>query len=750
MRRFGPGSGGALIAFLLILAFSAGTGRAEVVRLASGEHDAFTRIVVDLSEATPWQLGRTPDGYVLRFAREGIRYDVTQVFQNIPRTRLAAIWADPASGDLRFGIGCACHAMPFEFRDNVIVVDIKDGPPPPGSSFEQSLDGRAMPKLAARDARRPKARPGTALPPGFDWTRMQADPAPDVAASSAAELGGMRNTLLQQLSRGAAQGLVNLSLPANQIANMTPETPPESGNRQVATGFGPGFLVLTPQDPPPDLTPTGAVCLGDAQLDIASWADARPYPAQLAEARAAMLGEFDRPDPDAVERLARLQLHFGFGLEARMTLRSMQVSAPDAVIWETMARIVDNESVPPIHPFAGQQDCDTAAALWSVLAQSELRPSDRINLQAVLRNFSGLPLWLRRSLGPGLAERFIAIGDGATARAIRDSILRAPGDPGPAARLVDAQLILANGQAEQAVARIEAVAQEAGPMLPDAMIDLVEARVAQGIEMDFPTIEAIEALAAEHKNGPLGPRLRRAEGLARALGGDFTRAFALSAEGRPDFDADLWPMLANRGSDAALLSVAVRDPAQAPRVAPETAAVIARRLIDLGFPDAALSWLPPANGMADLPLLAARAELMRRDARAALRVLAGLTGAEADRLRAAAQTQLGDTRAAAAAFESAGDSEAAGRAIWQAQDWAAVASVGADPVRAAAAALALPGSQVPLVVPPGTGTDDDPISLPLQPAPLARGRALVEDSMAARSTVLSMLDTVPGPEPSRP
>jgi hypothetical protein len=235
-------------ALLLVLVMLAGAARAETVTVTSGEHDGFSRVVVDLAEATPWQMGRTSDGYVLRFAREGIRYDLTQVFRTIPRTRLAAIWADPASGDLRFGIGCACHAMPFEFRDNVIVVDIKDGPPPPGSSFEQALDGRAMPKLAARDTRRPRARPETAMPPGFNWTRLRTDPATEVVALPAADLDSMRDTLLRQMSRGAAQGLVNMTLPPDRPAAANGEVVLDRADDQMEAGFGRGLTALTPQD----------------------------------------------------------------------------------------------------------------------------------------------------------------------------------------------------------------------------------------------------------------------------------------------------------------------------------------------------------------------------------------------------------------------------------------------------------------------------------------------------------------------
>jgi hypothetical protein len=738
-------------ALLILLLLSAGASRAETVAIVSGEHEGFSRIVLDLSEPTPWQFGRTPDGYELRLAREDIRFDLRQVFRTIPRTRLASVWADPETGDLQLGIGCACHAMPFEFRDDIIVIDIKDGPPPPGSSFEMALGGSAMPALAGRAPPRPRLRPAAALPGPADWARQfREGQAPAITMPSAA-LQDMRETLLRQLGRSASQGLVDMALPLPGVAedmDPTPGFPPEG---QVTTSFVPGVRVVTPRDPEPDLTPEGATCIEDSRLEVVTWADDRPFVEQYAETRALAVGEFDRPDPEVIGRQTRLLLYFGFGAEARETLAAFGVEPADAALWETMAFIVDGDPVGPDNPFAGQADCDTNAALWSVLSRPELKLSDRPRVRAVLRAFSGLPPGLRRQLGPGLAERFLSIDDAASARAVRDAILRAPGDPGDATELAEARIDLHDGRPDEAATRIEDVASEGGPMLPRALIDLVEARLAQGAPVDAETVIALSALVREQGNGPLGPELRRAEGLALASGGDFASAFAISAAGDPEFDDELWPLLATVGPDSALLAQAVLPRDAVPATDGATATAIAGRLIDLGFPDAGLAWLPPVNGDEARTLLAARAELARRDARAALRLLAGQLGPEAERLRAEAQVQLGDPVGASAAFAAAGDAAAAERALWQGRDWAAVAVSEADPVLAAAAALALP-------VPPdpGPGLVDQVLpGLPLPPvvAPpttLARGRALIEDSAGARAAVEAMLEAMPAPEIAQP
>jgi hypothetical protein len=736
---------------LLILLLAAGVARAETVAVASGEHDGFSRIVLDLAEPTRWQVGRTADGYEVRLERDDVRFDLREVFRMIPRTRLAAIWADPQTGDLRLGIGCACYAMPFAFREDIIVIDIKDGPPPPGSSFELSLDGSPMPGLAAREPPRPRLRPATAMPDASEWAQLFRESQAPVMAVPPAELQDMRETLLRQLGRSASQGLVDMAIPPDMAVEPTGSGLGQPMQGHVSTSFGPGVAVQMARDPAPDLTPDGDICIADPRLDIIAWADDRPFTEQLAEARVDAVGEFDRPDPEGVARQTRLLLHFGFGAEARETLAAFSIETPDAALWKAMGAIVDGEALAPDNPFAGQADCDTAAALWAVLSRPTLRVADRASVPAVLRAFSALPIGLRRQLGPGLAERFLAIDDAASARSVRDAILRAPGDHGDAVHLAEARIDLHDGRQEEAVSRIEAVAEDGGPMLPQALIDLVEARLAQGLPVDPETVAALAALAEEQGEGPLGPGLRRAEGLALASGGDFASAFAISAEESPGFDAELWPLLAASGPDSSLLAQAVLPRDAIPATEPATATRMAERLIDLGFPDAGLAWLPPPDGDAGRALLAARAELTRRDARAALRLLAGQTGAEAERLRALAQVQLGDPAGASAAFAAAGDPAAAERALWQGREWRAVAGSQSDPVLAAAAALALPGPPPPEAVPVLPGEDGLPVPPAVGPAPtLARGRALIADSAEARAAVAAMLEAMPGPETTLP
>ena len=103
----------ALLTTMLLLVF-AGIGRANTVTVRSGEHQGFSRLVLEFPNPVDWQFGRTEDGYELRLPDAGSTYDLSQVYRLIDKARVAAVSTGPDQGSLFIGLGCACHAIPFE------------------------------------------------------------------------------------------------------------------------------------------------------------------------------------------------------------------------------------------------------------------------------------------------------------------------------------------------------------------------------------------------------------------------------------------------------------------------------------------------------------------------------------------------------------------------------------------------------------------------------------------------------------
>ncbi|MFM7443540.1 MAG: hypothetical protein ACKO2N_06460, partial [Tabrizicola sp.] len=201
-----------LLAFLLAMA---GPASAETALVYSGEHGSFTRLVVELPSESDWTVGRTPSGYAFA-VKQGIQpdYDVTGVWQRISRSRASALQVDPDTGALLLSIGCDCHVFPFEYRPGAVVLDIKPGPAPAGSIFEAEFQAVADPVSTAEPSAA-ETRLAT-----YDWlrvpppsaTRPQADFALPLATGEVS-LEPLRDALLEQIARGAADGIVKMDLP---------------------------------------------------------------------------------------------------------------------------------------------------------------------------------------------------------------------------------------------------------------------------------------------------------------------------------------------------------------------------------------------------------------------------------------------------------------------------------------------------------------------------------------------------------
>lgn len=735
---------------LLVMAVPLMAAAAPVV-VKSGEHDGFTRLVLEYEGPVNWQVGRTSDGYELRLEGEAPAYDLSVVFDIIGKSRLAAIWVDPASKDLRIGIACNCHAIPFEFRPGIVVIDLRDGGPPKGSSFELALDGSDIDIRPVRPAPRPKARPTLPKSGGYDWIRLavpprgaapaaekpmpaKADPAPVELDVIDPDFQPLRDSLLRQLSRGAAQGVVEMALP--RLPEAQRQGPPFPSVR-IGDGELPGVSAGAGLPEHQNIASEGRECVPAEALDIASWGDERPVFEQMAEAMGGLSGEFDKPDTAALTRAVHFNLHLGFGAEVRQLMLAFPVDAPDGAVWKSLAYLLDGEPDPDPY-FAGLASCEGPSALWALLSDPVPTKGTPIAARAVLLAFSALPIHLRRHLGSDVADRFLAMDDINSARAIRDAVLRAPGGEARDAELLQARMDMATGDHGAAAMRAEEALKEPGPRSGEALIAFTEAQVAQTLPIEAEIAMALAAMLPEHAGSPEEPQYRRATTLAAAASGDFGTALAQSgADGATV--TDLWRLLARLGSDDDILAHAILPPGEAvPAVEGSTMAQLAERLIGLGFPADALRWLTPAENFD--PLLRAKAHLAVPDPGAAIAVLDGTTDPAALMLRARAHQMLGDEEQAAQVFAAAGDEASGWRAEGRAQNWKALASDGPAPWKDAAASV-LDAQANPPTAAEGAAAEG------VASGSLARSRQLVENSAATRAALDALLATLPAPPP---
>lgn len=715
-----------LAAFLLMVGLAV-PAEAQAVRVTAGEHEGFTRVVLDYPRAVDWQVGRTEDGYELRLAGEAMRYDLTRAFTLIGRERLSGLWADPESGALRLEVGCACHALPFALRDDTVVIDLRDGSPPPEWGFETGFDGLRKAPLrgrapavaqnypAVREETSAVAGESQAPPVKWDWAQGAlaaggSDAPTPVPPLPDARIGALRQALVESFAKAATQDLVD---PVEKLGPRE-RTGVKAPMAEMRLG---GVEVRPASEPEPDLAREGALCPGDTSLALQDWGDARPIHEQMADATASLAGEFDRTQPDALYRAVRFQLFLGFGAEARGLMRAFDGPMPERALWTTLSYLVDG-GTDPEGAFKGLAGCDDAAALWATVADPAL-PLGAVNTPALLRSFSALPPHLRLGIGPSLAERFMTAGDGVTAQALSDALLRPHDEEARRTVLMQARFAIEAGDYAAADAALAPLVADAGPLAVDVLVTQVELAARTGAALGQEVVTTVESLLREAGEEE-SVSLRRALVLARALSGDFDSAFAALAESA-ETAPDLWHLLAEKGPDEALLAHALTDdPALRDALPAETRRKVAERLLTLGFADAAGLWAG-----ADDPLLSARAALMTGEPERVLQILGAADGEEAKKLKAEALLQV-DAAAAVPAFEGLGDADAAARAARLAEAWPELAANQGDAWGVVAGALS-------------------PASTPSQT--LARSRALVDSAQGTRAAVDALLKSVPLPVP---
>ena len=532
------------------------------------------------------------------------------------------------------------------------------------------------------------------------------DPSADAAGDEMAEGTSTRvseteEALLRQIGRAAAQGLLEADLEATEAAveaalDPVPEPEPQSAPTEVEAA-----VPETPSDPTEHLriqtvidrdlglsetadaprTHEGETCLSAEHFDIASWGVPPTDGADLSVYRAGLLGEFDKANSDHVLGLVRNYIYLTFGAEAIAVARRYEADLrrPDLLIM--MGEIMDHGESSLPAAVVEQMACQGPVALWAALAQPELAPAADIDRGAVIKSFSALPLHLRRHLGPGLSRKFLDIGDVATANALRDAVARAPGNHGAGFDLLEARLDRSNGDATRADDRLDEIINADGPIAPEALLSLIEARAATGAPIDARLRELATSMAYEHRGTDMGATLLGLAIETEARAARFDEAFVLLEEARATYGADaagtkaLYETflieLAEAGDDATFLTHAVSEIEQIQALPASVRRVVAGRLLDLGFAGSARISLSHPN---EIPgpedrVLFARVALLEGQAGVAMGYLAGLDDPAAVRLRARAQSALADHEGAASSWAQLDEEQARWDAAWLAGDW---------------------------------------------------------------------------------
>ncbi|MGC3939862.1 hypothetical protein ACOTTU_18800 [Roseobacter sp. EG26] len=670
---------------------------AEPIVVRSGDHEGFTRLVMQLPQSVDWQLEGAAGQQSILFSGHSDGFDTSQAFDVISRDFLTEIRTSPSRLDLE--LSCLCELNTFIDQGDFLVIDILDGP--------------ALPEeLPSATARRVQAVPRTAFNFGdllwsapessletqnsseIDTTAPQLSSSPstnDENKRQQALIEETRSQLLAGVSNAASRGILQPATPnlGDLVKNSDEQEVIFDSSEQITEAAKPtpgNMRVTNSRDVPEsdsdiDLMTSGATCGDPKKLAISDWGNDEAFYLQIAAQRTALYNELDKLNTDQALQLARLYLYFGFGVEAKQVLRlaeDLEANYPELLDLADIMEFGHARNPRFAHRYL---DCDSDLALWALMAAKDVPVDQILNEKAALRALSKLPFHLRAFLAPIVSKRLTRYGDLEAASIALRSVQLGSATPTKQSELAKAKIETELGNNATANELLEGVIRSNTQETPEALIELVNSSVEEDSPISADVALLIESFNFELRDSDIGAELLRAHTIASAKSGQFEKAFL--AMQSPEIVADkqliaelqshVFHELARSSDDIIFLeNLFSRFPPQPQELDPKTIVATASRLHDLGFFREAERVL--ANGISDnhnpeTSLLLAQIQLALGHPNDALVSLGDITGQDANRIRAEAYLSLGDGRTAATLFLSANDLESTSRSTWLSDDW---------------------------------------------------------------------------------
>ncbi len=756
-----------LLAFLIFLP---GQAVAQQVRVTSGEHVGFTRLVINFRAPTEWMVGSVESGYAFRALEFDRGYNLSKAFDLIPRHRVRDI-VQTDTGDLQIRTDCDCHINAFELAAGQVVIDVMDGPAPEElASFQEPLDLRLKDLGLATDLGEsdtpevhiqlpvvldPRAHHG--LLPSFEPIETKVESAALASESGenlqrAAELAV---TLSEEMARAAAMGFVEPALEEiepyedvldHDVEFVAPESeqtpisveplPVEKTHIAIETSLERALADHMDPDDSILVNAGGEACLDGKLFNISEWGGKYGVETGIGAFRSGVLGEFDLTQSQGVEELVRYYLFMTFGAEAKAILSQFGADLDNVNVYITMADILDQRPVQNAEAFLSQLECNSPAALWALLAQSELHAEIDLNEAGIIRSFSQLPVHLRSYLGPLVVEKLLDFDRESAAESV-EAVVRRIEDVTPEMQLMSARIARVSGDAAGAEELLGDLISVSSTALEDAVVERVDIALDAGEAIDQETIELLESLVFEHRDDSVAKPLQTRLISALIQNQELKRAakwLSIMGERHPELFADfvdsLLFALATSGKAADLAWVVAKNAEWLTIAKPEIRAGIAKALLDGQLLEAARHVLASSTST---PLLEERlvlAELVILDgnAESAIGYLVGIETDAAKRLEARALLDMGKTDQAMVLLSELDAPEEVAAVAWENGVWNQAKLSPVSAIETASVAMAEIESQEKELA------DSEDLSL-------ERTSDLLEESAASRDLIKNLLSS---------
>lgn len=538
--------GAFLIACLAIFAASDAVPQVPVIAVRAGEHQDYTRLILQLPEDAHWRLHRSSVSARLEFAGPPLEFNLTQTFSRIPRTRLRDIRA--IQGGLDLYIGCDCDIEAREDIPQFLIIDIIG---------ERSHTVYA-PMTAPRPPARTRVQPHTELQVSGDPQRAgvllaralrggtSAQTAPSVPAlnnrlhaayletrdteSEANAAGEMpqRSLIAKELGRVLASSVSSGILdPVTALSTIAQPARGPAREPKILDQDPDAHLAVVTRNSRQATSEAAAAdqCPEQAMIDPSKWFS----PAELSESALYLqdlYSALDHAQHDQIINYSRHLIYLGFGAEARMVLELLPAPDNAAKLLSTISYLVDISDVPSIVALPELRDCGPMGSLWAFLADRGDVLSPDFPIDNLVRAIQLLPAHLRLHLGPIIVQRLAGLGQMEQARIIRASLDRIAQQESSGLTLARATLDLADATPEQARMLETTLAPDNSD---EELLFLLSRRDARGEALEGSLKEAALSRLFALRATPAGREIASLVTRAMAREGEFRQAFDLLA-----------------------------------------------------------------------------------------------------------------------------------------------------------------------------------------------------------------------------
>ncbi|WP_298841158.1 hypothetical protein [uncultured Roseobacter sp.] len=681
--------------FVALCFASATASQAEPISVLAGEHEDFTRLVMELPEETSWQLDGESGAYTISVTGHDDGFDTSRTFSIIPRDRLGSVTSDTSK--LSLTLNCDCPVTAFFEQGSYLIIDVKDGPPLPEET------GSADPEQSEPIVERPQfesafgfgdllwSRPGAGQSPTEAIAIPEvANPAQEQTADeSAAVRQQTQSALSLRIGEAIANGILEGSGDPLMSGNQEPDPPNsdlifDSSARKPKTDDTTGNLRVSSSGDIPDQGLRAVKnlleqnCLRPDRLDVASWGTDEPAPAQISFARERLFGDTGMLDDEAALALARLYIFLGFGAEARQTLTMSDKSEQYPELFD-LSGIVDQSDFRNLriaHLFGA---CEAPVALWAVFAGGTLPSENTSDTGSLVEAFFKLPPHLRAHLGPVFGKILVDADEIDTASIVLRNTEQVTGQDDTSGSIPRSIILQSQGRIDEAEKALRAAVDESNDESPAAVVALVNSILSSDKPVPADLMSTLEAYAFELRQTEASEDVEIALAHAKAQAGKFESAFeiinSLNASDRQmlTIRSSVFSNLAERASDFEFLQYFLSEFDSTPSfVAPGAARLLADRLVELGFPELSLSALEVVEGDFNTEQhrsLSAKIELKTGNPEAAIQLLATPRDSVEMQILAQAQFEAGRLSEARETFLELENRTSAAEAAWLAKNW---------------------------------------------------------------------------------